>query len=190
MFVHPEGSSTDKWNEVGLDQDGRIPAGMLPHNPRPALLNYQFRTWLNFLQVSRSDGGVFDKIIADAKTVFSARTGRSARSYSSGETYFLSAMATPRCGMEHLARRVFDLHTSGLLVGEDYDPACSGAEWWSLVLDRDDDVGFHWDRDYALEDEDGAHLHPHLATVTYLSSVGGPTTVVSVVGTTHTGYDY
>ena len=164
-----------------LDDDGRIPAGILPDSPKPALLDYRFRTWHTFLHVSRTDGGAFNKLVADAKTVFSARTGRGARSYSAGETYFLPAAAAPRCGVERLARAVFDLHTAALAPGEDYDPASSGAEWWTLVLERGDDVGFHWDRDYAAE-ERGVRLHPHLATVTYLSSAGGPTTVVDVAG--------
>ena len=75
------------------------------------------------------------------------------------------------------------------------DPAASaGVEWWTLCLvlcpetrisrcracragysfpresrkECDADVGWHWDRDYVLEDS-GVNLHPMLGTVTYLS---------------------
>ena len=98
MFVHPDENprSKNSWTDIVLDDDGRIPAGILPDSPKPALLDYRFRTWHTFLHVSRTDGGAFNKLVADAKTVFSARTGRGARSYSAGETYFLPAAAAPR----------------------------------------------------------------------------------------------
>ena len=43
-------------------------------------------------------------------------------------------------------------------------------------------AGFHWDRDYGLEESEGLCLYPHLATVTYLSDVGAPTIVLNDVG--------
>ena len=49
-------------------------------------------------------------------------------------------------GLEKLARTVFEKHTAHLTAGTDYNPATSGAEWWTLVLDGSDDVGLHWDR--------------------------------------------
>ena len=123
------------------------------------MLNYEFRTWHNFLNCAADDGKAMEKLLQDSKTVFSARNGRPGQSYSAGETYFLPAAMTPRCGLERLARAVFNLHAGALIPGEDYDANLSGAEWWTLVLDGQDDVGFHWDRDYALED-DGLHVHP------------------------------
>jgi len=39
----------------------------------------------------------------------------------------------------------------------------------------------HWDRDYDLQADQGILLHPHLATVTYLTDVGGPTLVLDRV---------
>jgi hypothetical protein len=58
----------------------------------------------------------------------------------------------------------------------------SGAEWWTQVVDSEDDIGFHWDRDYGHEGSTGENLYPHLATVTYLTNRGGPTVILSKVG--------
>ena len=85
-------------------------------------------------------------------------------------------------------------------------PECSGAEWWTLILeckdnnitrddddaekkhdhddnddedDDDDEVGMHFDADYGLEAQvKNLMIHPRLATVTYLSNVGVPTLVL------------
>ncbi len=35
--------------EIFLDQDGRIPGGILPDSPKPANLKYGFRSFLNYL---------------------------------------------------------------------------------------------------------------------------------------------
>ena len=45
--------------------------------------------------------------------------------------------------------------------------------------DNEDEVGWHFDADYGLEEQaPGLLLHPRLATVTYLSDYGAPTVVV------------
>jgi hypothetical protein len=76
----------------------------------------------------------------------------------------------------------------------------SGAEWWVQIRpsshdhtatttdknDNDDDdmsksgVAFHWDKDEELRHLAGGNLyvHPHISTVTYLTSIGAPTMVV------------
>ena len=36
------------------------------------------------------------------------------------------------------------------------------------MMQKEDDVGFHWDRDYELEGGSGVLVHPHIASVTYL----------------------
>ncbi|KAL9186965.1 hypothetical protein ACHAXT_010685 [Thalassiosira profunda] len=82
-----------------------------------------------------------------------------------------------------------------------YDPEMSGAEWWTLVLDtpsdkaagksenggdddeeeeeEDDEVGMHFDADYGLEESlPDYHVHPRVATVTYLSDTGVPTLIL------------
>lgn len=82
-------------------------------------------------------------------------------------------------------------------------PEQSGAEWWTLVMDEDenpsttkqrttspgdgeeddeeegDEVGMHFDADYGLEDQaPNLLIHPRVATVTYLTDNGAPTVVM------------
>ena len=59
-----------------------------------------------------------------------------------------------------------------------YDPSNSGAEWWTQVIDDEDEIGWHWDKDYALEGS-GVNVHPQLGTVTYFCDNGAPTVVVN-----------
>lgn len=81
--------------------------------------------------------------------------------YSSGKTFWAAWEQKPRCELEALALAILHKHCP--------EPAApSGVEWWTLCLDSDSDVGWHWDRDYVLEDS-GVNAHPMLATVTYLS---------------------
>lgn len=45
------------------------------------------------------------------------------------------------------------------------------------VIEDSDDIGWHWDKDYGMEAQ-GINVHPCLATVTYLSTNGGPTVIL------------
>lgn len=45
------------------------------------------------------------------------------------------------------------------------------------VIEDGDDIGWHWDKDYNMETQ-GINVHPCLATVTYLSNLGGPTVIL------------
>ena len=101
------------------------------------------------------------------------------RGYSTGSTFFIKACEKPRFLLEYLAQEVFKLHT--MRLGRSFDPAYSGAEWWTQVIDSRDDIGWHWDRDYGMED-DGVLVYPDVATVTYLSRNGGCTVVVPIKG--------
>ena len=97
--------------------------------------------------------------------------------YSQGETFWLAADSEPRCMLEQVARSIFAKHAAAL---GSYDPRRSGAEYWSLCIDADDDdVGLHWDKDFALEAEEGTNLTPAVATVTYLTGQGAPTIMLS-----------
>ena len=156
--------------EFTLDEFGRVPGGILPDNACYPDLNYGYRCFPSFLDPAAAD---LAKLVADCRTTFTARTTRKGQKYSAGETYWLAKSAEPRCALEKLARDVFDLHTKGKEAGVDYDPGVSGAEWWTLVLDSEDDVGLHWDRDYEMEASADILVHPHLSTVTYLTNVGG-----------------
>jgi hypothetical protein len=56
-------------------------------------------------------------------------------------------------------------------------------------MDSDDDVSFHWDKDYSLESAD-INLHPHIASVTYLSDFGAPTVILDKRETLNYGQDF
>lgn len=71
---------------------------------------------------------------------------------------------------------LFAFHTKNAV----FDVNESGGEWWTQVIEEQDDIGFHWDKDYALE-HSGINLCPHLASVTYLNNIGGPTCILDHV---------
>jgi len=111
----------------------------------------------------------------DCELAFNARSVKSG-AYSSGKTFFIRASETPRCRLEAMALEIFWYHAQS----SGCNPFLSGAEWWTQVVDRDDDIGWHWDKDYSMEDC-GVHLCPHLGTVTYLTDFGAPTFVLEKV---------
>lgn len=139
----------------------------------------------------------------DCAKVFSARTRDEDEAYSAGATFFCPCNMEPRCALEALALSIFKKHTQHLEKGV-VIPEMSGAEWWTLVLDvederkrvsdgdekknssenedeeeEDNEVGLHFDADYGLEDQcPNLLLHPRLATVTYLTDFGAPTVVL------------
>ena len=98
--------------------------------------------------------------------------------HNKGSTYFQRSSIKPRCNLEALALSIFQFHTKDAV----FDKNRSGAEWWTQVVDSEDDIGFHWDRDYGYEGLRGLNLYPHLATVTYLTDIGGPTIIVDKIG--------
>lgn len=114
----------------------------------------------------------------DCKSVFNNRSSKKNSSYSSGQTYFVSADAKPRCALEALALSIFETHTKKAI----FESGKSGVEWWTLSIDCEDDIGLHFDRDYGIEEEYGMHIYPHIATVTYLSEYGAPTLVFNHIG--------
>ena len=71
-----------------------------------------------------------------SETSFTARNGGDGR-YSEGSTFWLGSKERPDCLLEQLALSTFESYTSGLR----FDPELSGAEWWTLVMDMEDDVG-------------------------------------------------
>lgn len=126
----------------------------------------------------------------DCETVFTARDKEENVSYSAGVTYFMPSVMKPRCALEAFVLDIFHKHVTDKTL---YLPEQSGAEWWTLVMDEDnqagnddendediedDEVGMHFDADYGLEDQaPNLLIHPRLATVTYLSDRGAPTVV-------------
>lgn len=129
---------------------------------------------------------------AAAHTAKNARGKHGKSGYSSGRTFWLSADGAPRCALEALALETFRRATrtaeakisvsvakgKEFVTAATYDPSNSGAEWWTQVIDDEDEIGWHWDKDYALEGS-GVNVHPQLGTVTYLCDHGAPTVVVN-----------
>ena len=139
-----------------------------------------------------------DDILNDCEIVFTSRDRNDGEAYSTGQTFFFPATMKPRCALEALVLTIFEKHVQHVDKGM-YNLKQSGAEWWTLVLDGDDDsskanngdddgegdedeedeVGLHFDADYELEDQAAnLLLHPRIATVTYLSDFGAPTLVL------------
>jgi hypothetical protein len=161
------GSSSALELEIDLDREGR-PEGVT------GTVDFSFRSH----QLLRLDAVQLAAARRACARAFTARAAKR-RGYSSGATYWLSAatMREPNARLlplEKLARYIFELHAGDA----SFDPARSGAEWWSQHIDARDAIGWHWDRDYALEAEHGLAIHPAVATVTYLSDVGAPTLVL------------
>lgn len=149
----------------------------------------------------------------DLRIAFSAKDREDSESYSSGSTFFISKNMKPRCFLEALALDIFDAHVRPIdsSKGIFYDAEVSGVEWWTLLMDEDEDqdvqgdedsgsdhssenndeddedmcdVGLHYDADFGLEAQSGGQivLHPHVATVTYFSNFGVPTCIFNVKG--------
>jgi hypothetical protein len=148
--------------ELKVDQHGRILVS------QSSSVQYGFRSLPHAIDVGK--GEELSNLVADCKTACSAKANKG-EGYSSGQTYFIRGDEAPRCGLEKLAKDIFAFHAGDAL----FDPSRSGAEWWTLILKDDATCGFHWDRDYGLEGQQGIYIHPHIGTVSYLSDVGAPT---------------
>lgn len=74
----------------------------------------------------------------DCVTVCTARSRSATAAYSEGVTYFMPCVMSPRCALEELVLSIFFKHTEHLREGT-YRKETSGAEWWTLVLDDDDE---------------------------------------------------
>ena len=163
--------------DLALAEDGRVACPLLPHLPGLDA----FSSFPNAFALD--DDAARRTLLADCAEAFTARAATKRKGpYSSGETYWLAADAEPRCALERLAKHVFDAHVGDAVerfVANDpsvppFDASRSGAEWWTQVVDIDDEIGVHWDKDYGLEPS-GLNVHPQIGTVTYFSSFGAPT---------------
>ncbi|TFJ83365.1 hypothetical protein NSK_005335 [Nannochloropsis salina CCMP1776] len=132
-----------------------------------------------------TSSSVLSTLLHDCRLASTARAqAKAGGDYSEGETFFITADTEPKVQLEALALSIFRAHTTQAAYAEGQ----SGAEWWVQVLEEEDDIGLHFDKDYALEAH-GLNIYPHLATVTYLSSLGGPTLVLPLSGPLHVGED-
>jgi hypothetical protein len=163
--------------DLALAEDGRVACPLLPHLPGLDA----FGSFPNAFALD--DDAARRTLLADCDEAFTARAATKRKGpYSSGETYWLAADAEPRCALERLAKHVFDAHVGDaverFVANESsvppFDASRSGAEWWTQVVDMDDEIGVHWDKDYGLEPS-GLNVHPQIGTVTYFSSFGAPT---------------
>jgi len=116
-------------------------------------------------------------LVKDCKTASTARAAGVGEELSAGSTFWVPAGGKPATRLERMALRIFEFHSRDA----SFDPARSGAEWWCQHIDGDDEIGLHWDRDYDMQADQGLLLHPHVASVTYLSesTSGNPTVVLA-----------
>mmetsp|Transcript_58316 Transcript_58316/g.155869 ORF Transcript_58316/g.155869 Transcript_58316/m.155869 type:complete len:298 (-) Transcript_58316:55-948(-) len=148
--------------ELAFDEENRI-AGVT------GTVVLGVRSFPAALQLDDADR---DRLVKDCAAVFTARSKKKGK-YSSGSTFWVAAGSQPASGVEQLALSIFDEHTKNA----QFKAEVSGAEWWTQVISSDDEIGFHWDRDYTLEIDHGFCAHPYLGTVTYLSDCGAATVV-------------
>jgi hypothetical protein len=149
VSVHSDGEL-----QLEVDEDGRILFG--------GALDSSFRVYDGVLPAHTAQ-----TLLQDCASAFTARAKESDDMYSSGQTYWVPADAVPKSALEHLALDIFRRHTRDVT----FDPARSGAEWWTQHIDIYDEIGLHFDKDYVLESS-GVNICPHLGTVTYLCDVG------------------
>jgi hypothetical protein len=119
------------------------------------------------------DGAALTELCRECEVLFTAKD-KVRGAYSEGQTFWVSAdCAQPRSLVEAFALAVFRWHTRR---EKPFDPALSGVEYWSLVMERTADVGAHFDKDYGAEDR-SEHFYPTLGTVTYLCGSGAAPTL-------------
>ena len=141
----------------------------------------EFKSWDDAVVLSSPK--LLPKLVSDCEACCKSRLTASEEdgSYSGGDTQWLAATAAPRCLLEQLVMAIFRHHVacSPRFVQEmDLEDGSSGAEWWTLAIDPEDEVGLHWDKDYSLESA-GVNATPEFATVTYLSDLGAPTLILA-----------
>ena len=166
-----ESGEESEEEELDLDEDGRTAFG--------GTIDYATRAYSGALRV---EGKKLELLRQECKMCMTARAAGVGEELSAGSTFWVPASAAsaaepPATALEQLALQIFSFHTRDAT----YDPARSGAEWWCQHIDADDEIGFHWDRDYDMQADQGLLLHPHLATVTYVTTPesGNPTLVVA-----------
>jgi hypothetical protein len=155
-------------DSIVLDENGRIHVD--------GAITYEFKSYEKCFNTS--DSTLIEHLKSDCKIIFNAKEIEEGDNYSTGSTYFLPAKQHPRCNLEILVKNIFDHYATDI----NYDVETSGAEWWSQCIDENDDIGFHWDRDYGIEEDHEINIHPHRGTVTYLTNHGGPTMVLDTSG--------
>ena len=228
-----EESASESELDLKLADDGRVWCPALPH-----LAHDTFRTFPRLIPglpggtcagagggsaantastgSSGGDGEVGEwkkeallaRMVSDCRAVFTARAAASKSQYSAGETFWLAADASPRCALEALARRIFELHTAeasaaaaaAAVAAAGAKPGGGGSGDVGNVtsslhpfqpFDPSRSGAEWWTQVLDARDEIGLHwdkdyglegadlnVHPHVATVTYLCGEGAPTLMV------------
>ena len=152
--------------DINVDEEGRLAIG--------GSVDLRTRCYEQALHVQDDESR--STLLADCSAAFTARAKGAGEELSAGTTFWVPADAKPTTALEALALQVFAHHSRDAV----FDASKSGAEWWTQTIDPADDIGFHWDRDYDLQEDQGLLLHPYLGTVTYISSplMGAPTLVL------------
>ena len=162
--------------ELTVDEDGRTTSGdgegCDEDESEHPQMDFSTRVWRAIVPDHAIPTLVRDCTAAYLKV--KAHTRRLGVPYETNATYWVGAHTKPTSALEKLVLDIFRHHTAG----QRFDAQRSGAEWWTQVVESSRDIGFHFDRDYELHHEEGVCVHPHLATVTYLSAEGGAPTVV------------
>ena len=162
-----EGSEMDPDHQLFIDEVGRV----------------KFEGAMDVLSTGVR---VYDNAATDAllnncgawaqRVAVSKQVGRN-KSYSRGSTYWIASNMQPQIGPEKIAQDIFKHHTKHC---QNMNPAQSGAEWWTLSLDHDSEVGWHWDKDYGIEASMELNVYPQVGTVTYFTNEGVPTVVADL----------
>ena len=130
--------------DLQVDTDGRTVIG--------GEMDYETRCFDRALHLS-GDTEV-TALFKQCELAFTARaTGTD--EYSAGTTFWVGADSKPRTALERLAQQIFEFHTATAV----FDPARSGAEWWTQCIDPDDDIALHWDRDYDMQVRRAGRCH-------------------------------
>jgi len=112
-------------------------------------LDFDFRSYSGALRVQGLAGRASaEALVADCEAAF----------VEGGVSFWVSAHAAARCGLEELALLIFRHHTRHAA----FDPQRSGVEWWVQVRRGDGgaratrsqaagaSIGMHWDKDEDL----------------------------------------
>ena len=109
-------------------------------NGEEPLPRHGFWSSENVIQFDDDNQEYLQTLREDCVKVFTARDKPDGAAYSAGQTFFIPANRKPRYALEALAMKIFHEHTKDLEEGT-FNPATSGANWWTLVMDDDDAEG-------------------------------------------------
>lgn len=88
---------------------------------------------------------------------------------------------SPRNDIETAILKLRNLIPPAMLRNGSTISSIKGAEWWVQVRNKDESIGFHYDKDEGLASLHGKMKHPLVSTVTYLTNVGAPTLILEMI---------